>query len=153
MKSSGILMEEPHLFWLVFDLVLNVENSLAAILDGGEDEVLGATSGTMLTMEIEALAVLKGGSMRLLTPPMLSWSVWLFATFKNVKLKCNITIKRNWLSSQWRNDMCSTPDVVSWARESSMISLSKFEDSKFPTLKNLLTSDCELFWITPVLLS
>jgi hypothetical protein len=82
-----------------------------------------------------------------------SWSVWLIRAVENIELKSNITIVRDWFSSDWRNDMSASPNVVCWACEFCGITLMQLENGKLPTFKNLLASNSESFWISPVLLS
>ena len=151
-ELSRFLIEEPHLLFLILDFVLDVENSLAVIFDGWKNEILCSTSCTNSTVEIEALAVLKGSWMWL-NIPVRTWSVWLLTTLKNIKLECHITIEWNWLSTQWRNDMSTSPNVVSWAWKFGVITLSEFGDGKLPAFEYLLTTNCELFWVAEVFLS
>jgi len=99
-KGTSIAMIVPHLLWLILDLVLDVEDSLAIVLDGGKNKVFAATVSSSTTSKVEALAVLKSGGVRLLIETCLR-SVWYLATFEDIKLKGNIAIKRNWLSVIW----------------------------------------------------
>jgi hypothetical protein len=99
-KGTSIAMIVPHLLWLILDLVLDVEDSLAVVLDGGKNKVFAATVSSGTTSKVEALAVLESGGVRLLIETCLG-SVWFNATFEDIKLKGNIAIKWNWLSIIW----------------------------------------------------
>ena len=81
------------------------------------------------------------------------WVIWFLLALENIKVKGNIAIERNWLSAEWGGNVCSTPDVVSWALKSGLISFLKLEDGELPTFEDLVLSNGELFWVAPVLLS
>ena len=99
-KGTSIAMIVPHLLWLILDLVLDVEYSLAIVLDGRKNKIFAATISSGTTSKVEALAVLKSGGVRLLIGICLG-SVWFDSTFEDIKLKGNIAIKWNWLSVIW----------------------------------------------------
>lgn len=99
-KGTSIAMIVPHLLWLILDLVLDVEYSLAIVLDGRKNKIFAATISSGTTSKVEALAVLKSGGVRLLIGICLG-SVWFDSTFEDIKLKGNIAIKWNWLSIIW----------------------------------------------------
>lgn len=84
-------------------------------------------------------------------------SLWLFMFFlmlwdvialNNLNIKVYVRSLRNWFTTNWSPNECSTIDIVGWARKVCFVSLAKLWNSKIEARKDFMCSKREGSWET-----